>query len=105
MSGIAPNGVTMSEYDPKGVGGIATASITKTAANALGYATQIEYGETVAGAALFPCSVNANAGTANTPQVQISTIALSGVWMCLGFVSPLNDAAYTNFMCNWVRVS
>lgn len=105
MTAIAPNGALVSDYNPIGIGSVVFASVTRADANAAGFATKLDIGETLSGTVLYPASINSNtSGTGSTVTPSTSPIG-EGVWKCLGGISELNSGVRIDFATLWMRVS
>lgn len=100
---IAPNGVTMASYDPKGVGAQITAHALRADLNAAGYAAALENGDLVSGSILKFAGVGNNAAGEAFAAIQ-GAIGV-GTWMCTGGLNLLDNGTISGLATTYIRVS
>ncbi len=105
MSWIFDQGVSLADWDPKGLGGLAWASVERTHVTAGNVTLPLNMGDTVDGAYLRTSGYSAF----NNQSYQSERLGevLSGTWRCLGYVD--ENAGWgtnnTSFATMWMRVA
>ncbi len=105
MSNTAPNGVTLADYDPLALGGIVMAAVLEADVDAGNVTLPVNIGTVIAGS-LLRVSGNIDHGNHNYAANSHGQ-ALSGSWMCLGYLERVNNwnNANMNYSTIWLRVA
>ncbi|MEN8950687.1 hypothetical protein [Planktotalea arctica] len=88
---IAPNGVTVADYDPRGIGALAFAAVSSSYT-----AGEILFGDNISGSEIYPCNIV----DSSVDQVRYggSDLGAGTVWKCLGFITDSGGDNGTLFM-------